>query len=98
VDDQIAVQQSMVDSAEKVYRLSEKRYANGIDSYLSVLDAQRSLYRAQKELILMQLFKLTNQIKAYAALGGGGLDETPADKQSSRDSFLEKFLSLLNPA
>jgi len=39
VDQQIAAQQSMVDSEQKIYRLSGKRYTNGIDSYLSVLDA-----------------------------------------------------------
>jgi len=71
VNEQIRVQESMVNSAERVYYLSRKRYVNGIDSYLSVLDAQRSLYRAQKELIIMQLFKLINEVRAYAVLGGG---------------------------
>ncbi|MFH0856037.1 MAG: efflux transporter outer membrane subunit [Candidatus Omnitrophota bacterium] len=96
VDAQIAVQQSMVDSAQKVYSLSQKRYDNGIDSYLSVLDAQRSLYRAQKELILMQLYKLSNQVQAYAALGGGGLEESPGQRLSSRDAFEEKILLALS--
>lgn len=96
VDQQIAVQQSMVDSAQKVYRLSDKRYANGIDSYLSVLDAQRSLYSAQQGLISMQLSKLINEVKAYAVLGGGGLDEADERKQNNRDSFEEKVLSLLD--
>jgi len=94
VNQQILVQESNVDSAQKVYYLSSKRYMNGIDSYLSVLDAQRSLYRAQKELIYMQLSKLANEVKAYAVLGGGGLDE--ADGRASRDSFEEKVLSLLD--
>jgi multidrug efflux system outer membrane protein len=71
VNEQITVQQSMVDSAQRVYYLSSKRYVNGIDSYLSVLDAQRSLYSAQKELITMQLSKLVNEVRAYAVLGGG---------------------------
>ncbi len=96
VDQQIAMQQSMVDSAQKVYRLSDKRYANGIDSYLSVLDAQRSLYSAQQGLISMQLSKLINEVKAYAVLGGGGLDEADERKQNNRDSFEEKVLSLLD--
>nr|MBP7836243.1 TolC family protein [Candidatus Omnitrophota bacterium] len=96
VDQQIAVQQSMVDSAQKVYRLSSIRYANGIDSYLSVLDAQRSLYRAQKELILIQFSKLVNEVKAYAVLGGGSLDDKPG--QSSRDVFQEKMLLVLSAA
>jgi multidrug efflux system outer membrane protein len=96
VNIQIAVQQSMVDSAQKVYSLSEKRYANGIDSYLSVLDAQRSLYRAQKELILMQLYKFSNQVQAYAVLGGGGLNELTGSNQGSRDVFEEKMLLVLS--
>jgi multidrug efflux system outer membrane protein len=76
VDKQIMGQQSMVDSAQKVYRLSSKRYAtNGIDNYLSVLDAQRPLYGAQQGLISAQLSKLVNQMRAYAVLGGGGLAE-----------------------
>jgi len=95
LDEQIAVQQSMVDSAQKIYQLTSKRYVNGIDSYLSVLDAQRSLYRAQKELILMQFYKFVNEVKTYAVLGGGALDEASGPRQVSRDSFEEKVLSLL---
>ncbi len=52
--------------------LSNKRYTNGIDSYLSVLDAQRSLYGAQQGLISLQLAKLANEVRFYAVLGGGG--------------------------
>lgn len=96
VDQQIAAQQSTVDSDQEVYRLSSKRYVNGIDSYLSVLDAQRSLYRAQQELIYLRLAKLTNEVKAYAALGGGGLDEVNEKKLSSRDSTEENVLSSLD--
>ena len=96
VDQQISAQQSMVDSAQKVYLLSNKRYLNGIDSYLSVLDAQRSLYGAQQGLIYMQLSKLVNQARAYAVLGGGGLDEADVSKRSSRDSSEEEVLSLLD--
>ncbi|MDD2680243.1 MAG: efflux transporter outer membrane subunit [Candidatus Omnitrophica bacterium] len=98
VDQQIAAQQSLVDSEQKVYHLSSKRYSNGIDSYLSVLDAQRSLYRAQQELIYLQLSKLVNEVKAYAALGGGGLDEADGRRQFSRDFFEENILSVLNSA
>ena len=71
VNQQIAAQQSMVDSAQRVYRLSEKRYTNGIDNYLSVLDAQRELYSAQQALVFLQLEKLANEVRAYAVLGGG---------------------------
>ena len=71
VDQQIAAQQSLVNVAADIYRLSNARYNKGIDSYLSVLDAQRSLYVAQQGLIGLQLVRLTNQVTLYKALGGG---------------------------
>jgi len=51
--------------------LSNSRYRMGIDSYLSVLDAQRTLYAAQQGLVSLHLAKLANQVTLYAALGGG---------------------------
>jgi len=96
VDQQIAAQQSTVHSDQEIYRLSSKRYTNGIDSYLSVLDAQRSLYKAQQELTYLQLSKLANKVKMYAALGGGGLEEVNRVKSGSRESSQEKTLSLLD--
>ena len=77
VDRQIAAHQSMMESAQKVVELSSARYAQGIDSYLSVLDAQRSLYSAQQGLIFLHLTRQINQVRLYAVLGGGGgLDTT----------------------
>lgn len=73
VNQQVAAQQSVVDSAQKIYQLSNDRYNNGIDSYLSVLDAQRSLYSAQQGLISLQLAKRANDVRFYAVLGGGGV-------------------------
>ena len=55
VNQQIAAQQSLVDAVAETYRLSNARYTKGIDSYLSVLDAQRSLYGAQQGLIVLRL-------------------------------------------
>ena len=69
---QIAAQQSLVDAVAETYRLSNMRYTKGIDSYLSVLDAQRSLYGAQQGLIALRLASLNNMVVLYKALGGGG--------------------------
>jgi multidrug efflux system outer membrane protein len=74
--DQMAAQQSLVDASAKTYRLSNMRYEKGIDIYLNVLDAQRSLYTAQQGLIAIRLAKLANQVRLYAVLGGGS-DPTP---------------------
>jgi multidrug efflux system outer membrane protein len=71
VDQQVAAQQSLVQAVAETYRLSNSRYNMGIDSYLSVLDAQRSLYAAQQGLVSLHLAKLANQVMLYAALGGG---------------------------
>jgi outer membrane protein, multidrug efflux system len=71
VDRQIEAQQSLVNAVAETYRLSNARYAKGIDNYLSVLDAQRSLYGSQKELIRLHLLRLTNLVTLYKVLGGG---------------------------
>ncbi len=47
------------------------RYTKGIDSYLGVLDAQRSLYGAQQGLIALHLARLANLVTLYKVLGGG---------------------------
>ncbi|NLV24114.1 MAG: efflux transporter outer membrane subunit [Deltaproteobacteria bacterium] len=72
VDEELAAQESLVDATAVTYRLSEARYRMGVDSYLGVLDAQRSLYASQQALITIQLSKLINQVRLYAILGGGG--------------------------
>lgn len=71
VDRQISAQQSLVDAFSVAYRLTLARYDKGIDSYLAVLDAQRSLYGAQKGLIALHLARLNNAVALYKALGGG---------------------------
>ncbi len=69
--DQMEAQQSLVNATAKTYQLSNSRYQKGIDIYLNVLDAQRSLYSAQQGLIAIRLAKLSNQVRLYAVLGGG---------------------------
>ena len=71
VDEQLAAQQSLVRATAETYRLSEARYLKGIDSYLGVLVAQRSLFAAQQGLVALNLSKRANQVRLYAVLGGG---------------------------
>jgi len=75
IDQQISAQESLVHAAEETYRLSNARYIKGIDSYLSVLDAQQSLYAAQQRLVALRLGGVANQVRLYAALGGGWQSE-----------------------
>ncbi len=76
VDQEVAAQQSLVNAVAETYRLSTVRYDKGVDNYLSVLDAQRSLYAAQQVLVGLRLAKLTSQVQLYAVLGGGS--DSPA--------------------
>jgi outer membrane protein, multidrug efflux system len=72
INEQVSAQQSLVNATAETYRLSNKRYENGIDNYLTVLVAQQSLYPQQKVLIGLHLAKFANQVRLYAVLGGGG--------------------------
>ncbi|MCD6352866.1 MAG: efflux transporter outer membrane subunit, partial [Proteobacteria bacterium] len=71
VDQQVSAQQSLTNAVADTHRLSTARYTKGIDSYLGVLDAQRSLFAAQQGLISLRLARLANQVRLYAVLGGG---------------------------
>jgi multidrug efflux system outer membrane protein len=71
MEDQVAAQQSLVDAVAETYRLSNLRYTKGVDSYLGVLDAQRSLRVAEQVLIALRLARIANQVRLYAVLGGG---------------------------
>ena len=64
-------QQSLVGAVAETYRLSNARYTKGVDSYLTVLDAQRSLYLAQQTLISLRLSRASNLVTLYKVLGGG---------------------------
>ena len=73
IDDQLKAQQSLTDATSESYRLSKARYEKGVDSYLNVLDSQRSLYGAQQSLISVRLSRFANLVTLYKVLGGGSL-------------------------
>lgn len=61
---------SLVASTRKAFDLSEARFTSGVDNYLAVLDAQRSLYVAQQTQISMQLQEQINRVTLVKVLGG----------------------------
>ncbi|MFL9878179.1 AdeC/AdeK/OprM family multidrug efflux complex outer membrane factor [Herbaspirillum rhizosphaerae] len=73
---QLAAQEALVDASSEAFRLSEARFKYGIDSYLSVLDSQRSLYTARQNLIGTRLSRFTNLVTFYKTLGGGWVETT----------------------
>jgi multidrug efflux system outer membrane protein len=87
-DQQIAALQRDTAAEQRSLDLSQLRYRNGVDSYLSVLTAQTNLYAAQQSLITARTARLTNLVDLYEALGGGWIEHTgdtprPADAAAS---------------
>ena len=70
-NDQILSEMLRVDASQTTYELAEQRFREGEDSYLVVLDAQRTLYGSQQGLIRARLMRLSNLVDLYKALGGG---------------------------
>jgi multidrug efflux system outer membrane protein len=75
--EQRAARQATVDAATEADRLALARYKAGRDSYLVLLESQRSLYLAQQTLIVTRLAEQTNRVTLYKALGGGWLERGP---------------------
>lgn len=69
--DQRQAQEALVTSLEETRRLADARYTMGLDSYLGVLVADRSLYAGQQALINVRLAEQANLVTLYKALGGG---------------------------
>lgn len=70
IADQLAADQMQLEAAADTYKLTDARYRGGDDTFLASLDAQRSLYSAQRSLVATQLVRATNRVDLYRALGG----------------------------
>ena len=78
IGEQEAAQRRFVAAAQDTYNLTSQRYRGGIDTFLTTLDAQRSLYGAQRSLIATRLTRAQNLVELYRTLGGDAqLESTP---------------------
>jgi multidrug efflux system outer membrane protein len=73
--DQLNAQRDFVAANQAYYDLAQHRYRSGVDSNLTFLDAQRSLFSAQQGLIVDRLAQLVAEVNLYTALGGAWGDE-----------------------
>jgi multidrug efflux system outer membrane protein len=71
IDEQIAAQSARVNAAQIAAKLSDARYRAGVDSFLTSLDAQRTAYAAQQQLVTTREARSSNLVELYRALGGG---------------------------
>lgn len=71
MEDRLQAQQRLLVSAADSLQLAMRRYQSGVDSYLNVMDAQRSVYSAQDALQTLRATALQNRITLYRVAGGG---------------------------
>jgi multidrug efflux system outer membrane protein len=71
INEQVTARADRVTAAATAYRLSDARYRAGVDPFLTTLDAQRTLYGAQQNLVQTRLDAASNLVELYRALGGG---------------------------
>lgn len=81
LDDELKAQRRLVNATRQAYNLSYARYKEGIDSFLNVLDAQRTLFTAEQQAIEIEKQRLSNLVNLYKVLGGG--TKSAADEAAS---------------
>ncbi|MFJ4048903.1 efflux transporter outer membrane subunit [Pseudomonas hunanensis] len=70
-DEQLESQRDLVRTTEQYHQMAQRRYDEGVDSYLALLDAQRQWLTARQQLLVDRLAQLTSEVQLYKALGGG---------------------------
>jgi multidrug efflux system outer membrane protein len=76
MDDQLGALTRDEQAASETYRLEQARYREGIDPFLSTLDAQRSYYATQQLVVSIRFTAATNLATLYTTLGGDSLEPT----------------------
>lgn len=66
----LTAQEAVVEANARTLELSDARFKNGADNYLTVLDAQRNLYAAQQTLIGLRQAEQANRVALWKVLGG----------------------------
>lgn len=69
--DQLVAQATQVQALRRALELAQRRYENGVSSYLEVLDAQRGLFAAQLGQVQTERQYLGATVRLYKAVGGG---------------------------
>ncbi len=70
----------LVETSTKYLALAQLRYDAGVEAYLTVLDAQRSLLGAQLQMVQAGLQQSLSQVQLFKALGGGMTPDAEAQR------------------
>lgn len=92
--EQLESQYRLQDNFEQTYQIADARFKAGIDNYLDVLDAQRSLFSTQQGILDLELQKIVSQIELYQVLGGGANLDVPTIIPVPQHTNLAQVLTL----
>lgn len=68
---QLQTQYRLQKNYQETHNIAHARFRAGLDNYLGVLDAERSLFANQQNILALERQKVISQIQLYQALGGG---------------------------
>lgn len=71
IDTRVTASERQLEAARESRDLAKARYERGVDDYLVLLDAERTLYSARQTLIQARLLRASNRMTLYKTLGGG---------------------------
>lgn len=97
---QLESQYKLQSNYQQTYKIAHARFRSGLDDYLSVLDAERSLFANQQNILNLELQKILSQIQLYQALGGGAslTAEQIADIEKQREAMRTAALATAEQA
>jgi multidrug efflux system outer membrane protein len=73
-------------ASKRAVKLADERYKSGIEEFLNVLEAQRTLLTVQSELVQSEQRLGQNTVRLYKALGGGWAAPVPPPVVSPKTS------------
>lgn len=71
LNEQVETLERAVEAQERIARIAQLRYREGVADYLEVLDAERNLFSARQQLLATRRASLQNRATLFVALGGG---------------------------
>jgi multidrug efflux system outer membrane protein len=72
--EQVAAQQRATVADRAIAQLALSRYREGVASYLEVLDAERTLFASEQQLLRLRRTNAENLVALYISLGGGVIE------------------------
>ena len=78
--------ESAVKAGEDATALANDLYRQGMTDFISVLDAERQLYRSQEDLLQSETAVTTSLVALYKSLGGGWQADEPLQQTTPEQS------------